>query len=134
MITNQILLKSISGLQAITKVGMTLYDPQGNQVVTAEGPEADEGIVRDFAGSQADSQESGGIYFLKVNEGDEIKFVLACDASKEDSYQAARICVAQLGDLMDAYRERDDKGNFPAGTINYLAHEKLKRYAEISKK
>ena len=30
--------------------------------------------------------------------------------------------------------KRDSRGNFPAGTINYLAHEKLKRYAEISKK
>lgn len=112
MITNQILLKSISGLQAITKVGISLYDPQGNQVVSAEGPEADERIVRDFADSQADSQESGGIYFLKVTEADETKYVLACDASKDDTYQTARICVAQLTDLMDAYRERDDKGNF----------------------
>lgn len=112
MITNQILLKSISGLQAITKVGISLYDPQGNQVVSVDGPEADERIVRDFAGSQADSQESGGIYFLKVTEDDETKYVLACDASKDDTYQTARICVAQLTDLMDAYRERDDKGNF----------------------
>ena len=30
--------------------------------------------------------------------------------------------------------KRDDNGNFPAGTINYLAHKKLKRYSEISKK
>lgn len=25
---------------------------------------------------------------------------------------------------------KDSKGNFPPGTINYLAYEKLKRYAE----
>ena len=30
--------------------------------------------------------------------------------------------------------KRTSDGSFPAGTINYLAHEKLKRYAEISKK
>lgn len=30
--------------------------------------------------------------------------------------------------------KKDVNGNFPAGTINYLAHEKLKKYAEISKK
>ena len=112
MITNQILLKSISGLQSITKVGMTLYDTQGKQVVSADGPEADENIVINFAQSQADSQESGGIYFLKVSDGSDTRFVLACDASKEDSYQTARICVTQLADLMDAYKERDDKGNF----------------------
>ncbi len=30
--------------------------------------------------------------------------------------------------------KRDKSGNFPAGTINYLAYEKLKKYANISKK
>ena len=30
--------------------------------------------------------------------------------------------------------KKDANGRFPAGTINYLAHEKLKKYAEISKK
>lgn len=30
--------------------------------------------------------------------------------------------------------KRDNNGRFPAGTINYLAYEKLKKYAEISKK
>ena len=30
--------------------------------------------------------------------------------------------------------KKDSKGRFPAGTINYLAYEKLKKYAEISKK
>ena len=28
---------------------------------------------------------------------------------------------------------KDKNGNFPAGTINYLVHEKLKKYAQISK-
>lgn len=30
--------------------------------------------------------------------------------------------------------KKDANGRFPAGTINYLAHEKLRKYAEISKK
>ena len=29
--------------------------------------------------------------------------------------------------------KKDANGRFPAGTINYLAHEKLRKYAEISK-
>ena len=29
--------------------------------------------------------------------------------------------------------KKDSRGNFPAGTVNYLAHEKLKNYARISK-
>lgn len=30
--------------------------------------------------------------------------------------------------------KRDKNGNFPAGTVNYLAYEKLKKYAKISEK
>ena len=30
--------------------------------------------------------------------------------------------------------KRDGNGRFPAGSVNYLAYEKLKKYAEISKK
>jgi len=30
--------------------------------------------------------------------------------------------------------KRDENGHFPAGSINYLAYEKLKKYAEISNK
>lgn len=30
--------------------------------------------------------------------------------------------------------KRDKTGNFPAGTVNYLAYEKLKKYAKISQK
>lgn len=30
--------------------------------------------------------------------------------------------------------KKDKSGNFPAGTVNYLAYEKLKKYANISKK
>ena len=29
--------------------------------------------------------------------------------------------------------KKDKTGNFPAGTINYLAYEKLKKYAKVSK-
>ena len=30
--------------------------------------------------------------------------------------------------------KKNKEGKFPAGSINYLVHEKLKNYAEISKK
>ena len=29
--------------------------------------------------------------------------------------------------------KKDKSGNFPAGSINYLAYEKLKKYAKVSK-
>ena len=112
MITNQILLKSLSGLQSITKVGLSLYDVEGKQVVSAEGPDVPAETVRDFAQSPADSQESAGVYFLKINEDGDARFVLACDSSREGAHQTARICVSHIAELLDAYKERDDKGSF----------------------
>ena len=112
MITNQILLKSITSLQAVTKVGMALYDIEGNEIVSAEGPKVKPEAVRDFAASQADSQESSGVYFLKIGEDGDARFVLACDSSREGAHQTARICVSHIAELLDAYKERDDKGSF----------------------
>ena len=112
MITNQILLKSLTSLQTITKVGLSLYDIEGSVVASAEGPEVPSESVRIFAASQADSQESGGIYYLKITGDGDAKYVLACEASRDEAYQTARICAAHLGELMDAYKERDDKGSF----------------------
>jgi len=112
MITNQILLKSLSGLQSITKVGLSLYDVEGKMIVSAEGPEVPGLSVRDFALSPADSQESGGVYFLKISEDGDARYVLACDSSRDDAHQTARICAAHVEELLDAYREKDDKGSF----------------------
>ena len=112
MITNQILLKSLTSLQTITKVGLSLYDIEGSVVASAEGPKVSSESVRIFAASQADSQESGGIYYLKITGDGDAKYVLACEASRDEAYQTARICAAHLGELMDAYKERDDKGSF----------------------
>lgn len=112
MITGQVLSKSISSLQAITKVGLSVYDTNGSLITSAEGPSPDAKSLMDFAMSQADSQESGGIYYYKVLGDGEIKYILALDAAKDESYQVARICAAHISELSDAYSEKNDKGSF----------------------
>ena len=35
---------------------------------------------------------------------------------------------------MSRFTKKDKDGKFPAGTVNYLAYEKLKKYAKICEK
>jgi len=112
MVTNQTLLKCLTGLQSITKVGLTIFDAEGHEIASAEGPHPEAETVRIFAASMADSQESGGVYYLKIMDGEDVKFVLASDTAKDDSYQTAKICITHICDLMEAYSEKDDKGSF----------------------
>jgi carbohydrate diacid regulator len=53
-----------------------------------------------------------GCHFFKV-KGEELpEYILIAKGSGEDVHMIGRICVAQLQDLITAYRERFDKNNF----------------------
>ena len=112
MVTNQVLSRSLQTLQSLTKVGLALYDAFGGAIISCEGPKVDEKTVKDFAESQADSQESGGVFLLKIYDDSDVKYILASDAARDDSHMTAKICAAQISELSEAYRERDDKGSF----------------------
>ena len=59
------------------------------------------------------------------------------DAVKEKKFHIYAISTIEEGiEVLTGVPagKRDKTGNFPAGTINYLAYEKLKKYAKISQK
>jgi len=125
MITGQVLAKSLSSLQAITKVGISLYDVGGNLISSAFGPELQKEILEGFINSQADSQESGGMFFYKVSDEEGIKYILALEGGRDETHQVARICAAHICELSDAYNEKNDKGSFFRNLIldNLLAQD-----------
>ena len=58
------------------------------------------------------------------------------DAVKKGNFHIYAISTIEEGiELLTGVPagKRDANGRFPAGTINYLAYEKLKKYAEVSK-
>ncbi len=112
MITSQILSKSLSSLQSITKIGITLFDASGSFIASADGPDISEEMLDGFVKSQADSQESGGVFFYKVSDEEGIKYILALDGGRDEARQIAKICAAHLCELSDAYNEKNDKGSF----------------------
>ena len=67
MISNQILQTTIDGLKAITRIELSVIDPEGKVLAsTLQEQEDFEGAVSDFAASPADSQEMQGHQFFKV--------------------------------------------------------------------
>jgi carbohydrate diacid regulator len=113
MISNAIIKNSIEKLKAITKIDFSVRNMDGYLVAsTQKDEEIDQGMVKMFVQSPADSQEVQGCHFFKV-KGEELpEYILIAKGSGEDVHMIGRICVAQLQDLITAYRERFDKNNF----------------------
>ncbi len=133
MITSQVLSKSLSSLQSITKIGISLYDVSGNLIASASGPQLQGGELEGFINSQADSQESGGMYFYKVSDEEGIKYILALEGGRDEAHQVAKICAAHILELSDAYNEKNDKGSFFQNLIldNLLAQDVRSRAKKL---
>ena len=113
MISNQIIKGSIDKLRAITKVEFSVRNTDGVAVArTQNADEVPAETVQQFIRSQADSQELSGCHFFKVMGDEQGEYVLIARGVGEDVHMVGRICVAQLQDLIMAYRERFDKNNF----------------------
>ena len=57
------------------------------------------------------------------------------DAVKEGKFHIYAISTIEEGiEILTGVPagKKDSNGNFPAGSVNYLAYEKLKKYAKIS--
>jgi carbohydrate diacid regulator len=113
MISAQIIKSSISQLTAITRVDLTVLDLGGGIVATSGGGETfDPGLITSFANSPVDSQVIGNRHLLKIMDDGELAYVLVATGEGENAYTVGRICVAQLQDLVVAYKERYDRNNF----------------------
>ena len=114
MISNQIILQSITELKTITKVDIGVFELNGSTVAaTFETEDMDASIISDFASSQAESQVIGEHHFLKVlDDEDEVHYILDARALIEYAYMVVRMGASHIKELMKAYKERFDRNNF----------------------
>ena len=113
MISAQIIKQSISQLQAITRVDLTVMDLSGNIVAsTKDNEEMDSSLIVSFANSPVDSQAIGNRHLLKIMDESEPAYILIASGNDEGVYTVGKICVCQLQDLIVAYKERFDRNNF----------------------
>ena len=76
--------------------------------------------------------EEGNIYVDNLQLSDDV-----IEAVKNNQFHIYTVSTIEEGiEVLTGVPagKKDKNGRFPAGTINYLVYEKLKKYAEISEK
>jgi len=113
MITNQILQSTIEGLKNIARIDLSIIDTEGKVLATTYPIVDDfEYIIMTFVESPAESQEMQGYQFFKVNDDNQLEYILVAKGSSDDVYMVGKIATFQIQNLLIAYKERFDKDNF----------------------
>ncbi len=113
MISNQVLQSTLEGLKAISRVDLCVMDTEGILLAsTFEGAEQFRESVLSFVESPADSQVISGYQFFKVQDDNQLEYILIASGSGDDVYMVSKMAAFQLHTLLIAYRERFDKDNF----------------------
>ena len=113
MISSQVIQKTLDELRSITRIDLWVMDVDGN-VNSTTFPIEDEdfGDISSFVESMADSQVIRGYHFFKIYDGQTVEFILIAKGGNEDTYMIGRVAVAEIQNLIVAYKERFDKSNF----------------------
>ena len=113
MLSNQIIQKSIDDLSNITKIELSVYDPEGKRVAsTTEDPSFSFHMIQSFSESMADSQEVAGSQFMRIRDEGKDAYILIAKGITQESYMVGKIAVSQLQALLIAYKEKYDRNNF----------------------
>ena len=113
MISSQVIQKTLDELRSITRIDLCVMDVDG-KVNSTTFPIEDEdfGDISSFVESMADSQVIRGYHFFKIYHGQNVEFILIAKCLNEDTYMIGRVAVAEIQNLIVAYKERFDKSNF----------------------
>lgn len=113
MISNQILQKTVDGINAIARVDLCVFDTEGKILATtfSEAEEYGDAVLA-FNGSQADNQEVAGCQFFKVADGNQTEYIILVKGANNDIYMVGKMAAFQIQSLLVAYKERFDKDNF----------------------
>ncbi len=113
LITSQVLQKTIDELKNITRIDLSVLNPDGSIVATTfPEMEVDVKGVDSFVNSAADSQVISDYHFFKVNDNQNVEYVLVAKGNSDDAYMIGKVAVSEIQNLIIAYKERLDKNNF----------------------
>lgn len=113
MITNQILLNTIEGLKAISRIDFCVFDAEGKVLAsTFNDGQNYETEVASFSESQAVCQEIQGCQLFKIFDEQQLEYIILADGEHEDVHMVGKLAAFQIQNLLVAYKERFDKDNF----------------------
>ncbi len=116
MLSNQVLHKTVQNIYNVTGLECSVWDTQGNCLVTTREKEKElEKEVITFL-KYADNEAGGSILedrgLFLVRDEEEPIYVLALQGSEADLRIAGGLGTGQLESLINAYKERMDKNRF----------------------
>lgn len=112
MISNQIIINCIEEARSISKSEMMVADGLGIIITaTADFSEISREDILSFAISEAETQETNGNLFLRIDREDEACYVLIIKGT-DDKYIVGKLVAAQLRNLVIAYKDKVDKNSF----------------------
>lgn len=112
MISNQILQSTIDGLKSISRVELSVMDTDGKVIVSTMDMGNCSAAAAEFAASPAESQEIQGYQYFKIFDEQQVEYILVVGGAGEDVYMIGKMAAFQIQNLLVAYKERFDKGNF----------------------
>ncbi|MCR4739417.1 MAG: helix-turn-helix domain-containing protein [Lachnospiraceae bacterium] len=112
MISNHIIQNCIDEIRTISKAELTVTDAFGNTIArTEDAGDTEKPVLLEFMNSPAAFQELKGRLLFKINEDDQLSFILIVDAG-DDAFLIGKMTVCQIQNLIIAYRDRIDKNSF----------------------
>lgn len=112
MISNQIIQTTIDEVNAISGMGLSVYDNFGIRIAeVGDTVEYNKALVLDFSESSADCLEIGKGMLFKVCDEGECTYILAVFGG-EDKYLVGKLVAGQLESLVKAYKDKVDRNSF----------------------
>lgn len=113
MLANHRILSTLEEIRDISQIEMGVYSEEGKLLAGTFGRQEDfEPIVKEFAGSMAESQSFSNAHLFKVIVEGEAVYMLLVKSSSETAYMVGKLAVCQVRNLVEAYREQFDRNNF----------------------
>lgn len=112
MISNQIIQTTIDKINAVSNMGLSVYDGFGAKIAdVGDTVDYTKAVVLDFAESSADSLEIGGGMLFKICDEGDCLYMLAVFGG-EDKYLVGKLAAGQLEGLVTAYKDKVDRNSF----------------------
>lgn len=113
MISNQVLQKTLDELKAIANEDISLFDLNGNIVVTTfKDKDIDSKKIKDFAQSSREFLELSNYQLFKIKDDLRDEYILAIRGKSSSTELVGRMVKYQLEHLLASYKEKFDKDNF----------------------
>ncbi len=118
MLSNTTLKNTLDGIKAIAGIDLYLFDTDGASICSTEQADERYGLwARQFALSDADSQDVSGVYLIKVKDKGIPVYVLAADGAGEGTEVFLRLAAFQIQNMVSSDKDRFDKDNFLKNVI-----------------